>query len=552
MQVDVPALEDLNRMNARRITLFIAIILSLGILTTLNVAAQDNLLANPGFEAGHYKQDNISQITVPNSWRMHWLDNVTFPNIHEGTLAFRPETVVWNADGGIPVGEEHFWRDGKFTLKIFKGWAPMYAALSQDVTGLQPGRSYRLIAPVLADVYDWEKKKVEPWDPNHALVRLGAGPTGAAWRDESAIAYSPFWPGRFLEYQSYVFDFQATQANMTIWIEVVGSYPHSNNGFFVDGVALQPLDAVAPVPGGGNSGGGGGGAPAQPAVPPTPFPTPTPRADGAIVHVVQAGDSFWSIANRYAPAINMTPEEALPHIQELNNNPTFLSTGQELFVALPSANAPIAEAATAVPEEEPAAEGSGEGSDEEEEPEEAAEPTAVPEPEPEENIAETVGTVCVSIYDDANADGVQDSGENLLADAAVTLSQAGNTVATYVSDGINEPYCFAGLDANTYQVQLFPPANYAATATDSWAIALTAGTTVPVSFGLQEGQPETAVAVADSAVEADSGEEAAADTALAIQPEEGGLTSNLGTILIGAAVLLVLLAGLGVFLLRRG
>ena len=112
--------------------------------------------------------------------------------------------------------------------------------------------------------------------------------------------------------KSYVFDFQATQENMTIWIEFVASYPHSNNGFFIDGVALQALDAVAPVPGGG----GGGSAPAQPAVPPTPFPTPTPRADGAIVHVVQPGDSFWSIAIRYAPAINMSPEEALPHIQE--------------------------------------------------------------------------------------------------------------------------------------------------------------------------------------------------------------------------------------------
>ena len=74
-------------MNAKRITLFIVIMLSLVSLTllnTFNAAAQDNLLTNPGFEAGHFKQDNISQITVPNGWRMHWLDNVSFPNAHEG------------------------------------------------------------------------------------------------------------------------------------------------------------------------------------------------------------------------------------------------------------------------------------------------------------------------------------------------------------------------------------------------------------------------------------------------------------------------------------
>ncbi|MEM7111528.1 MAG: SdrD B-like domain-containing protein [Chloroflexota bacterium] len=546
-------------MNAKRIALLTTIILSLSLFSlTLNVAAQDNLLTNPGFEAGHYQQDNISQITVPNGWRMHWLDNVTFPNIHEGTQAFRPETVVWNAQGGVPVGEEHFWRDGNFTLKIFKGWAPIYAALSQDVTGLQPGRSYRFIAPVLADVYDWDGKKVAPWDQNHALVRLGAGPTGSAWRDENAISYSPFWPGSFLEYQSYVFDFQATQANMTVWIEVVGSYPHNNNGFFIDLVSLQALDAVAPVPsgGGGNSGGGGGGS-APAAAPSTPLPPATPRADGAIVHVVSPGDSFWSIAIRYASSIGMSAEEALPHIQELNNNPTFLSTGQELFISLPSANAAAEPEATAQPEEEAVGEGEGEAGEEtaveepeEAEEEEAPEPTAVPEPVAEETTDDKA-SVCVSIYDDSNGDGVQDSDEGLMPDAAITLSRAGNTVATYVSDGVNEPYCFADLEDDTYQVQIFPPANYQATATDSWALALTSGSTVPISFGIQQGTAVADTTVADTSAEAEP-EAAPADTAAPDQPEEGGLGSNIGTILIGAAILLVLLAGLGVFLLRRG
>lgn len=534
-------------MNAKRIAIFITIMLALGLLilqSTNNATAQDNLLTNPGFETGHYQQDNISQITVPNGWRMHWLDNVTFPQAHDSLPAFRPETVVWNADGGIPVGEEHFWRDGRFTLKIFKGWAPIVAALSQDVTGLQPGRSYRLSAPVLGDVYDWDGKKVASWDPNHALVRLGAGPTGAAWRDESAIAYSPFLAAPFLQYQTYTFDFQATQANMTVWVEVVASYPHTNNGFFIDLVELRALDAVAPVTSGGTS--GGGSAPAQPAVPPTPFPTPTPRADGAIVHVVQPGDSFWSIAIRYAPAINMTPEEALPHIQELNNNPTFLSTGQELFIALPSANADVAQPeATAQPVEET-----------EEQTEEAGETADSAEEEPaEEPVAEETAeaSVCISIFEDTDGDNAQGGGESLISDAAVTLSRAGNTVATYVSDGVSEPYCFGGLEADTYQVQVFPPANYMATGADSWAIALTAGNTVPVSFGIQQGQaaPETAVAAADTATESDAPEETA-DTATTTQPEEGGLFSNIGTILIGAAIVLVLLAGLGVFLLRRG
>ena len=133
---------------------------------------------------------------------------------------------------------------------------------------------------------------------------------------------------------------------------------------------------------------------------------------------------------------------------------------------MPSANAEVPAAEeTAQPEEEDSDEAG------------AVEATAVPEdtvdePEPtpvpvEESVAsseetDTTGTVCVSVYDDGNADGVQDGGEAILADAAITLSQGGNTVATYVSDGVNEPYCFANLDEGTYQVQLFPPANYMA------------------------------------------------------------------------------------------
>ena len=51
------------------ITLLILII----VLMPLQVRAQGpNLLKNPGFEEGHYNQDGIVEITVPNGWRMHW------------------------------------------------------------------------------------------------------------------------------------------------------------------------------------------------------------------------------------------------------------------------------------------------------------------------------------------------------------------------------------------------------------------------------------------------------------------------------------------------
>ena len=330
----------------KKIVLIITALLILAVMgitqTTSTEAQGQNLLNNPGFEGGHYNQDGISEITVPTGWRMYWLDNVAFAGT-EGLPAYRPETVVWDGQGGaaIPTGEEVFWRDGNFTLKIFKGWAPMYAALSQDVSGLQVGRRYRFAAPVYPDlVADYEDgKKIPPWKQDSGMVRLGASPVGAAWRDEAAIAYSGWWtaqsiPNFYLNMNVYVYDFTAVADTMTVWVEVAGREPLSNNGFFIDGLSLTALEEFGSV----------GVTQRDPNAPtPTPFPTPTPRPDGAIIHVVQPGDSFWTIAIQYASALDTTPEDALALIQERNNNPAFINEGQELIILLPDPNAPVVE-----------------------------------------------------------------------------------------------------------------------------------------------------------------------------------------------------------------
>ena len=86
----------------------------------------------------------------------------------------------------------------------------------------------------------------------------------------------------------------------------------------------------------GQSSGADTGA-AQPAGPTLyPAPTPTPRADGAVVHIVQSGDSIWSLAANYADVMGITPQEALTAIPELNNNPAVLRSGMELIIVPPS------------------------------------------------------------------------------------------------------------------------------------------------------------------------------------------------------------------------
>lgn len=544
---------------------------------TAQEVISENLFQNPGFEAGYYNQDQISQIAVPNGWRMHWLDGTAFEGTN-GLPAYRPETVVWNIQDAPLHERSVFFRDGSYTLKIFKSWAPMYAALSQEVSGLEVGRKYRISAPIYVDIIeDYEGgRKVPPWDPRMGFVRFGAGPAGSAWLNASQINYSPYWTAENVNpfYQSmpiFVWDFVASSANMTIFIEMGSRYPYPNNGFFMDAVGLYALNETSGNSGGNPGTGNPGGGGAAPVILPTIAPVEvTPREDGSIVHVVGPNDNFWSIAIRYASVLEMTPEQALPHIQQLNGNPQFVVAGQELLIRQPGFATGNTEPATnETPEAEaPEAEAGSE----------TPEPQA-PEGEPEDVIVvdgqpvdgETAvdtetqpeaefGVVCVVTFEDSNANGALDAGEPLKADTAVTLFKDSQTISTYITDGITNEHCFEELTPGSYQVQLFPPANFVATTPDSWAVNVVRGVMVPVQFGLQFQQP-AAEEVAE--VPTNNQDNTSDNTAVApetaptqesqdAQESEGGMLGNLGTIAIIIAVVLILLAVAGVAMLRRG
>ncbi len=521
---------------------------AIGHLKTETAVAQTgpNLLVNPGFEGGHYNQDGIPQITVPIGWRLYWLDGVEFAG--SNGVAFRPESVVWNISGAPPDERDLFWRDGIYTLKVFKSWAPMYATLAQDVTGLEVGRRYQLAVPIYIDIIaDFvDGQKVSPEKLDSGMVRLGASPVGAAWRDSNAINYSGWWTAETISpfYQAYpvfVHQFTATNDTMTVWIEFASRDPYPNNGFFLDGLSLRALDTAAappPPPLPPPAGDGQPQQPSAPAVPLPPVPTIEPRADGSIVHTVQAGDTLWGLAIRYASTLDMTAEQALDHINSLNNSPAFLSVGQELLI-MPAGS--VAEE----PQEDEEAEDDNGVDEVEEEP--------IDEVEEEPVAAETENNViCVVAFHDQNASGQQDANDVALADAALTLTRDGSTVATAVSDGSEDGHCFDGLEEGTYLVQFFPPAGFVPTTAPSWAVAVADGSLVSVRFGAQR---ETAVAAVDTS-ETDPAAAEEADTPPVesdqVVEEGGGLMANLGTIIIAIAVFLILLAGAGIFLLRRG
>ena len=446
-----------------------------------------NSLANPGFEEGYFNQGGIAEIAVPNGWRMHWLDGQTFGGAVG--VANRPETVVWYIEDA-PVHERPlFWRDGAYNLKVFKGGTPMYAALSQDVSGLQVGQRYRFAVPVYPDIVAQytASGKVPPGRADSALVRLGSSAVGAPWRDEGQINYSGWWSGEsignfYLNYNVFIHEFTATATSMTVWVEMAARDNNPNNGFFLDGLSLQAIGAAAAPPPPPPAGGGTTNpAPAAPAAPPIQ-PTGTPDADGVIYHVVQSGDSMWSIAARAGISL-----DDLLEYNDLSRN-SFIQAGQRLIIGF--ADPPEAE-----PEEVEEAE-EGEmmtmAAVEEEEAAEEAPPTPEPTPEP------TGGDICLIAFDDLSENGRRDAGEPLREAVAFTISDGNSVVSNYVTDGASEPYCIQGLPAGSYQITRSRQANEQLTNPGDWAIALTDGAVVTLEFGsVMTAEAAMVAAVAD-------------------------------------------------------
>lgn len=98
-------------------------------------------------------------------------------------------------------------------------------------------------------------------------------------------------------------------------------------------------------------------------------------------------------------------------------------------------------------------------------------------------VAQTAsGGICVAAFADENSDGLQDPDEvSLLPDVVFHLANAeGVVLATYRTDGQNEPHCFAGLSAGEYAIT-FNSARYLPTQAAAFNVSITEGQTQPVT-----------------------------------------------------------------------
>ena len=243
-----------------------------------------NLLKNPNFDEGHFHQDNVPEIVVPNHWYLYWIDKQVFPGA--SGMAYRPESVVWNIQSAPPHERPIFFLSGNYCWKIFKASAPLYYAATQHVSGLAPGAQYRFNAQVYPDIVTGHAggKKVRPEDIWAAEARAGWSAPDTPWprAEDGDVNWSEWFNMHnqnfvFGEYNDVWVEFVApASGEVRVWVECKAKWGFENN-WFMDAFSLEriggepepaPTPPVTPVE-----------PPAPPIGPPTlPVEPPVPAS----------------------------------------------------------------------------------------------------------------------------------------------------------------------------------------------------------------------------------------------------------------------------------
>lgn len=543
----------MRKLQWRVLALMMTVVMAASVMPA---AAQDasNLLVNGGLEEGSFgpytgRRGGDFPIYLPNGWN-YWFAAPT------GERTNRAErTTIQPHPGPGPNPYE-----GGRAMNVDCGFFSCTAAIFQQVGNIQPG------SPLTASAWSQVKAcnlgggtSCGSARESGSQTRIGIDPTGGTDPNSPAIVWSGFVQPHDQWLQQTV---SATASGSTVTVflySTQASFADLNKTYW-DAVVLTGTTAGAgtPLP----------GAPtAAPTAPPfVQFVVPQgAQPDGSIIHTVQPGDTIDSIA--YAYGLTRKQLMELNQLQSAN----FIFPGQKLIIkpadtpaaaataeqpveaaaatTVPATTAPLVEPtvaqaaeATIAPAEPPA-----------EQPAQPPSPTAILPTAPvvvaqAGSIDPSVVTaqVCVTLFNDANQNRIQEPGEELLAGGKIDLQQSGAAVATYQTDGVGEPHCFDSLAAGDYVAVGAPPSGYGLTTPDQLRVRLNAGARIDLTFGAAEGvQPAQPLPADAGGAPAEPSAESAPPQTLAEQ-----ILSMSGLIVFGLAGL-VLVGGIGASLLLR-
>ncbi len=184
------------------------------------VPVSGNLLPNPSFENGYYHVNGVPELQTPNNWSFEF---------DSGQPYLRPESRVLSR-AFLPDSEQAlFIWNGDYTVKIFKGGAPVSFRLYSDVY-LQPG-TYRFTASYFPDLVASYNGPQKIW--------AGSGSGEVAFIKDGLGSWTSVTVGTK---NTMVQTFTVPAAgNVRLGVAFRAGYNLSNNGFFIDDWSLQKL-----------------------------------------------------------------------------------------------------------------------------------------------------------------------------------------------------------------------------------------------------------------------------------------------------------------------
>jgi LysM repeat protein len=503
-----------------------------------------NLLANPGFEGlgraidnstpnyNNWTRDTFSgaqygEIFTPEGWVTWWQEIL-------GEIG-RPECHVIAKEA--PFLEPMRIYSGYYAAKCFTYNRRQNAGHFQVVRNVAPGT----VVEGFYYAHAWSCGETSPGalscgDPYSFFFRVGIDPNGGT----DPFSPNVVWSQAYYHYDKFgvVGPVQATvgaSGAVTFFTNHQAKWPNTHNDAYTDHMVLRVVSQGTPAQPTPEP------PPPTPETQPTPVPvvpqnTPTPRPDGAVVHVVVAGDTMFGLAIQY--------DVDLDELRRLNAGNVindFLSIGQEVIISGTPLAAPTTAPAT--------------------QPETPAEPATVEPATVEPTPPDTTGnlpaapagdtaSLCVLAYYDANNDMFRqvEAGEMALPNAEITIVGMSGPAGTYRTDGISEPYCFQNLEPGNYILRHTPPLGYKLTDTGQWNIQLAAGQVTSLNLGYARDE-DAAEPVSEQETRVPESAETTDDA-----EEPGGITRVLNTVLrITGIIVLVLAIAVGAlfFLSRR-
>ncbi len=531
----------------------LVILLGAGWWLPPSTTAQDappNLLVNGDLESPYLFQD-IATRTVPQGWNL-WIGA--------------------GAPDAIPNTAEPQVRSGAVSWHIRQDGEAFTAAGYQTVTGITPGNRLRLSAFGWVFTCDDPDNRCVSAEPPYfqstptagAALRVGIDPTGGV----DPLAATVQWSAPVAPYDQWVemhVTATAQSDSVTVFLFMTQANGLALNNVYWDSASLVVTDE--PDTGSDE----------------VPFVVPQGvQPDGSIIHIIQAGDTLWSIAYAYID-YGVTVESIAALNEGITPRTRFLQQGQPLLILPPGSVDPVSGqlvSAASSPQPQPTptattrstmpAAAAPTGSPEPSLiPSPTASPTAPPTPTPTvtptpqptatipDALVARTGALCVAAYEDENQNGRRDPEEGPLAGLQIVITGTDSS-EQLVSDEMTDPLC-VDMPPATYDVLAMPPGGFGLTTPDVLRVTVMASRRVSVAFGAAAGHIPPTVSAAATNPTAEPAEPGVVAPLIAIEAtdDEAGdtvldtLYENSGLIVLALAGLIGVGSALALLAVRR-